>query len=78
MYLVVLVFFFFFRIRNIFNTYKRGGEKIFFPKKLTVMYIQNGLTLGYTVHALSLFNLYSFFNMGLTHYFFFFENTKYF
>ena len=34
------------------------------------MYIQNGLTLGYTAQALNLFNSHLFSNVGLTHYFF--------
>ena len=37
------------------------------------MYIQNGLTLGYTVQTLNLFNSHSFSNVGLTHSFFFFR-----
>ena len=40
-------------------------------KKLIVVYIQEGLNLGYTAHDLNLFNSHSFFNVGLTHYFFF-------
>ena len=40
-------------------------------KKLIVVYIQEGLNLGYTAHVLNLFNSHSFFNVGLTHYFFF-------
>ena len=35
------------------------------------MYIQNGVTLGYTTQTLNLFNLHSFSNVGLTHCFFF-------
>ena len=35
------------------------------------MYIQKDLTLA--AQALNLFNLHSFFNVGLTHYFFFWE-----
>ena len=46
--------------------------------KLTVVYIQNDLTLGYTSQALNLYNSHSFSNVELTHCFFFFENTKYF
>ena len=45
-------------------------------KKLTAVYIQNDLTLGYIAYILNLFNSHSFSNMGLTHFFFF--NTKYF
>ena len=56
---------FFFRILNIFNTYTwREGRR--FLKKLTVVYIQKGLTLEYTAHALNLFNSHSFSNVGLT------------
>ena len=40
-------------------------------KKLTVVYIQNDLTLGYTVQTLKLFNSYSFSDVGLTYFFFF-------
>ena len=65
----ICVTFFFFRILSIFNTHTRRGEK--FLKKLTVVYIQNGLTFGYTVQVLNLFNSHSFFNVRLTHYFFF-------
>ena len=39
-------------------------------KKLTVVYIQNDLTLGYTVQTLKLFNSYSFSDVGLTYFFF--------
>ena len=46
------------------------GEKVL--KKLIVVYIQKGLTLEYTAHALNLFNSHSFFNVGLTYSFFFF------
>ena len=35
------------------------------------MYIQKSLTLRYTAHALNLLNSHSFFNVGLTHCFFF-------
>ena len=42
-----------------------------FLKKLTMVYIQKGLTLEYTSQTLNLFNSHSFFNVGLTHYFFF-------
>ena len=45
------------------------GENVL--KKLTVVYIQKGLTLGYTAQILNLFNLHSFSNVGLTHNFFF-------
>ena len=40
-------------------------------KKLTIVYIKNDLILGYTVHILNFFNLHSFFNVELTHYFFY-------
>ena len=56
------------RILSIFNIHTYG-EKIL--KKLTVVYIQKGLTLEYTVQTLNLFNSHSFLNIGLTHYFFF-------
>ena len=56
------------RILSIFNIHTYG-EKIL--KKLTVVYIQKGLTLEYTVQTLNLFNSHSFSNIGLTHYFFF-------
>ena len=65
-------FFFFFRILNIFDTYTRGeGRK--FLKKLIVVYIQKGLTLGYTAQVLNLFNPHSFSYVGLTHCFFFWK-----
>ena len=56
----------FFHVENTkyFNTYTHRWEKVL--KKLTVVYIQKGLTLEYTVHALSLFNSYLFFNVELT------------
>ena len=38
-------------------------------KKLMVIYIQKGLTLGYTAQILNFFNSHLFSNMGLTHYF---------
>ena len=41
----------------------------FFLKKLTVVYIQNGLTFGYTAQTLNLFNSHSFSNVRLIHYF---------
>ena len=56
----------------------RRVEKVL--KKLIVMYIQNSLTLRYTIQTLNLFNSHSFSSMWLTHYFifyFFVENTKY-
>ena len=62
----------YFRILSICNTHK-WGEETRFLKNLTVVYIQKGLILEYIVQTLNLFNLYSFFNMGLTHFFFFLE-----
>ena len=50
------------------------GEKIL--KELIVVYIQKGLTLGYIAQTLNLFYSHSFSNMGLTHYFFFWENKS--
>ena len=44
------------------------------------MYIQNSLTLRYTIQTLNLFNSHSFSSMWLTHcfiFYFFVENTKY-
>ena len=41
---------------------------------LTVVYIQKDLTLGYTAQTLNFFYSHSFFNVGLTHYFFFEEH----
>ena len=64
----LVVFFFFFK--SIFNTHTGRGKNVF-SKKLTVVYIQKGLTLKYTVQTLNIFYLYSFSNVGLTHYFFF-------
>ena len=62
--------FFFFRILSILtHTHMERGEIVL--KKLTVVYIQNGITLRYTIQTLNFFNLYSFFNVELTHYFFF-------
>ena len=62
-------FSFFFRILNILtHTHTKRGEKVL--KKPTIVYIQNGLTLGYTAQVLNLFNSHSFSNVGLTHYFF--------
>ena len=46
----------------------RRGKKVL--KKLTVMYIQKGLTLGYTAQTLNLFKSHSFFDVGLAYYFF--------
>ena len=64
----IYIYLYILRILNIFNihTYR---EKVL--KKLTVVYIQKGLTLEYTVQTLNLFNSHSFSNIGLTHYFFF-------
>ena len=64
-------FFYFFLIFRILNilTHMGRGENIL--KKLTVIYIQKGLTLEYTAQTLNFFNLHSFSNVGLTHYFFF-------
>ena len=62
------IYIYIFRILNIFNTHEREEEIL---KKLIVVYIQKGLTFEYTAHALNLFNLHSFSNMGLTYYFFF-------
>ena len=56
-----------------FNTHKGREENIL--KKLTVVYIQNGLTLGYTIQILNLYNSHSFSNNSII---FSFENTKYF
>ena len=66
----LVVFFFFLRILSIFNTHTGRGENVF-SKRLTVVYIQNGFTFKYTVQTLNIFYLYSFSNVGLTHYFFF-------
>ena len=63
------ILFFFLRILNIFNTHGKRGES--FLKKLTMVYIQKGLTFGYTVQALNLLNSHSFSNVGLTHCFLF-------
>ena len=63
-------FLFFLRILSILTHTHGRGRKVL--KKLTAVYIQNGLTLGYIAHTLNLFNSHSFSNMGLTHYFFFF------
>ena len=41
-------FFFFFRMLNIFNTHMRSEGKCFL-KKLTIVYIQKGLNLEYTI-----------------------------
>ena len=61
--------FFLLRILSI-NTHTGRGEKVFI-KKITVMYIQKGLTLGNTAQTLNLFNSHSFSNVGLTNCFFF-------
>ena len=64
------IFFFFLRILNILNTQTRGeGRKIF--KETYKGVYPKGLTFRYTAHVLNLFYSYSFFNVGLTHYFFF-------
>ena len=62
--------FFFFRILSIL-TYTHGERGKCFLKKLTEVYIQNGLTLKYTIQALNLFNSHSFSNVRLIHCFFF-------
>ena len=64
--------FFFFRILSIL-TYTHGERGKCFLKKLTEVYIQNGLTLKYTIQALNLFNSHSFSNVRLIHCFFFWE-----
>ena len=61
------MFFFFFRILT--HTLRERGRRFF--KETLVMYIQNGLTLGYAVQFSNLFDSHSFSNVGLTHYFFF-------
>jgi len=53
------------KILSIFNTHTGRREKVL--KKPIVMYIQKGLTLGYTAQILNLFDSYSFSNVGLTH-----------
>ena len=71
--------FFFLKILSIFNIHTGRREKVL--KKLIVIYIQKGLTIGYTAQTLNpfnssieytaqtlnFFNSYSFSNMGLTH-----------
>ena len=70
-----LTFFFIFRILNILTyTHMGRGENVL--KKLTMVYIQKGLPLGYTTQVLNFFNSHSFSNVGLNNYFFSFENTK--
>ena len=64
----IYIYIYILRILSIFNIHTYG-EKVL--KKLTVVYIQKGLTLEYTVQTLNLFNSHSFSNIGLTHYFFF-------
>ena len=44
--------FFFLIILSIFNTHMGRGENVFL-KKFTVVYIQKGLTPGYTAQALN-------------------------
>ena len=51
------------------------GES-FFKKKLTVVYIQNGLTFGYTAQVLNIFNSHSFSNVGLIHCFLTHTHTR--
>ena len=46
----------------------RREEKVL--KKLTVVYIQKDLTLGYTIPTLNLFNSYSFFSVKFIQFFF--------
>ena len=62
---------FFFRILNILNTQTRGEGRKIFKETYRGVY-PKGLTFEYTAHVLNLFYSYSFFNVGLTHYFFFF------
>ena len=66
--IITFFFFFFLRILSIL-THMRREEKVL--KKLTVVYIQKDLTLGYTTPTLNLFNSYSFFNVKFTQIFFF-------
>ena len=61
----VLRLYIYFRILSIFNTHMGRGEKVL--KKPIVVYIQKGLTLGYTAQDLNLFNSHLFSNVGLTH-----------
>ena len=67
-----LGFFFFFRILSIL-THTHGERGKCFLKKLTEVYIQNGLTLKYTTQTLNLFNSHSFSNVRLIRCFFFWE-----
>ena len=72
--------FFLLRILSIFNTHTHGKRGECFLKKLTVVYFQKGLILGYTAHALNLFYPHSSFNveealwswMNILDFFFFF------
>ena len=48
----------------------KRGEKVL--KKLTIVYIQNGIALGYTTQVLNLFNSHSFFNVR-----FFIDKSRY-
>ena len=50
-----------------FNTHTHKGKREKVLKKLTVVYIQKGLTFGYTAQALNLYNSHSFSNVRLTH-----------
>ena len=66
----VLLFFLLLKILSILtHTHIGRWEKVL--KKLTVVYIQKGLTLGYTAHVLNFFNSHLFFIVVLTHCFFF-------
>ena len=38
------------------HTHTRGERGEGFLKKFTMVYIQKGLTLGYTIHVVNLFN----------------------
>ena len=58
-----------------FNIRTERGKKVL--KKLKVVYISKGLTLGYIAHTLNFFNLHFFSDVGLTYCFLFCE-YKYF
>ena len=66
----IFFFFFFFKNTKYFNIHTRRGENVL--KKLTVVYIQNDITLEYTTQTLNLFNSHSFSNVR-----FFIDKSKY-
>ena len=71
----ICIIFFLFSFLKILSilTYTKRGENVL--KKLTIVYIQNDLILGYIVQALNRFNSHAYV-LSLSFFFFFFVGKK--